>query len=343
MLSPLTVTGPPKVAPALPADAALDDAARRGAARLRFAVDPEGRTYLASHFATYPHHVTRGFYLDRAAPHAATVYLQTLSGGLTQDDRVALQISTEGKAVAHVTTQAATKVHSMERGYALQLVDLDIQAKSHLEYIADPTICFPRARLVSRTNLCVAAEASAILGESYIWHDPSGADPMGFDTLVLETAIRRPDGILLALDRSRLSGEPHDLSGNPALLGSYRAFGTLYAIGRRCCDAAPLAAMRAALAELTGVYSGVSHFAGRGRAVYSRSSGRRRGIARRNGPRLAITPRKYAGMVLRAAPKVKITCQGVVAAASSAPGCPRGFSRKLTSHNRKGGQLFSGK
>ena len=258
MLSPLTETGPPKAAPALPADAALDDAARRGAARLRFAVDPEGRTYLASHFATYPHHVTRGFYLDRAGPHAATVYLQTLSGGLTQDDRVALQISTEGKAVAHVSTQAATKVHSMERGYALQLVDLDIQAKSHLEYIADPTICFPRARLVSRTNLCVAAEASAILGESYIWHDPSGADPMGFDTLVLETAIRRPDGILLALDRSRLSGEPHDLSGNPALLGSYRAFGTLYAIGRRCCDAAPLAAMRAALAELTGIYSGVS-------------------------------------------------------------------------------------
>jgi urease accessory protein len=247
-----------KAAPSLSADAALDEAAPHAATRLRFAVDPQGRTYLASHFATYPHHVTRGFYLDRAAPHAATVYLQTLSGGLTQDDRVALQVLTEADAVAHVTTQAATKVHSMERGYALQLVDLDVQAKSHLEYIADPTICFPRSRLVSRTNLCVAAEASAVLGESYIWHDPSGADPTGFESLVLETAIRRPDGCLLALDRSRLTGAPHSLSGNPALLGHYRAFGIVFAIGRSCCDAASAAAMRDALNPMQGVYAGTS-------------------------------------------------------------------------------------
>jgi urease accessory protein len=258
MLSAHPETALPAEAPALPADAGLDQTGHRGAARLRFAVDPEGRTFLASHFATYPHHVTRAFYLDRAGPHAATVYLQTLSGGLTQDDRVALQISTEGDAVAHVTTQAATKVHSMERGYASQVADFDVQANSHLEYIADPTICFPHSRLVSRTNLCVAPEASAILGESYIWHDPSGADPLGFDTLVLETAIRRPGGILLALDRSRLTAAPHSLSGNPALLGPYRAFGIVFAIGRDCSEAASMAALRAALSELSEVYAGVS-------------------------------------------------------------------------------------
>ncbi len=258
MLSPLTDTPPSNVASALSADAVAHAAARSGATRLRFAVDPEGQTYLASHFATYPHHVTRSFYLDRAGPHAATVYLQTLSGGLTQDDRVALQISTEGEAVAHVTTQAATKVHSMERGYALQAVDLDVQAKSHLEYIADPTICFPRSRLFSRTNLRVAAQASAIFGESFIWHDPSGEDAIGFDTLSLETAIERPDGTLMALDRSRLTAAPHNLLGNPAILGPYRAFGIVFAIGRHCCDAAPLAAMRATLTDLSGIYAGTS-------------------------------------------------------------------------------------
>ena len=90
-----------------------DKRSRHGESWLEFAVDAEGRTFLASHFATYPHHLTRVFYLDRAAPQAATVYLQSLSGGLTQDDRVALRISTTGSAIAHVTTQAATKVHSM--------------------------------------------------------------------------------------------------------------------------------------------------------------------------------------------------------------------------------------
>jgi urease accessory protein len=254
MLSRVVETVLPQPAPAL----SLDEAVGHGATRLRFAVDPDGRTYLASHFATYPHHVTRGLYMDRAGPHAATVYLQTLSGGLTQDDRVALQVSTEGAAVAHVTTQAATKVHSMERGYALQLLDLNAKEQSHLEYIADPTICFPRSRLVSRINLCVAAEASAILSESYIWHDPCGTDQMAFDAFVLETAIGRPDGRLLALDRCRLPAAPRDLSSNPALFGPHRALGTLFAIGRSCYEATSIAALRAALAALTGVYAGVS-------------------------------------------------------------------------------------
>ncbi len=225
-------------------------------ASLQFAVDAEGRTYLASQFASYPHHVTRALYLDRAAPHAATVYLQSLSGGLTQDDRVALRISAAGRAIAHVTTQAATKVHSMERGFALQQVTLAALAQSHLEFLADPTICFPHSRLVARTNLCVAAGASAILGESYMWHDPRGADPMAFDSLTVETAIRRPDGRLLALDRSRLTSA-RGLAGNPALLGPYRALGTLFAVGRGG-GAPALTALRTALAAIPGVYAGVS-------------------------------------------------------------------------------------
>ena len=226
--------------------------------RLEFAVDAGGRTYLASHFASYPHHLTRAFYLDRAAPHAATVYLQSLSGGLTQDDRVSLRISTTGGAVAHVTTQAATKVHSMERGFALQQVCLAAQARSHLEFLADPTICFPHSRLVAKTDLCVAAEASAIVGDSYMWHDPRGADPMAFDALNIETTIRRPDGRLLALDRSRLTAG-RGLTGNPALLGPYRALGTLFAVGRGCHEAGALTAVRDALAGLRGVYAGVTH------------------------------------------------------------------------------------
>jgi urease accessory protein len=238
--------------------AATGERGRHGESRLEFAVDAEGRTYLASHFASYPHHLTRAFYLDRAAPQAATVYLQSLSGGLTQDDRVALRISAIGSAVAHVTTQAATKVHSMERGFALQQVRLVASAQSHLEFLADPTICFPHARLVARTDLCVATEASAIIGDSYMWHDPRGADPMAFDALTMETTIRRPDGRLLALDRGHLTSG-HGLGGNPALLGPYRALGTLFAVGRGCGEAAAVAAVRASLADLPGTYAGVTH------------------------------------------------------------------------------------
>ena len=231
---------------------------RRGESRLEFAVDAEGRTYLAAHFAGYPHHLTRAFYLDRAAPHAATVYLQSLSGGLTQDDRVSVRISTKGGAVAHVTTQAATKVHSMKHGYALQQISLEALGRSHLEFLADPTICFPHSRLVAKTDVRVAAGASAIIGDSYIWHNPHGAESVAFDALNIETKICRPDGRLLALDRGHLtSGQ--GIVDNPALLGPYRTLGSLFAVGR--CDgrSAEWAALRTALADLPGVYSGVTH------------------------------------------------------------------------------------
>jgi urease accessory protein len=168
-----------------------------------------------------------------------------------------MRISTTGGAVAHVTTQAATMVHSMERGFALQQVSLAALAHSHLEFLADPTICFPHSRLVAKTDLCVATEASAIVGDSYMWHDPRGADPMAFDALTMETTIRRPDGRLLALDRGRLTSG-HGLAGNPALLGPYRALGTLFAVGRGCSDPAALAAVRTMLAALPGVYVGVT-------------------------------------------------------------------------------------
>jgi urease accessory protein len=234
-----------------------DEGIEPAVTRLQFAVDAEGRTYLAHQFATYPHHLTRPLYLDRAAPQAATVYLQSLSGGLTQSDRVAFVVSARGRAIAHVTTQAATKVHSMEHGFALQQLKLDALEEAHLEYIADPTICFPRSRLVARTDLCVAAGASAIVSDSYLWHDPCGKDAMAFDTLSMETAIRRPDGRLVALDRSCLPS-PQGLSGNPALLGPYRALGTLFAVGRDSEGEAALAAVRTALEPLSGIYPGVS-------------------------------------------------------------------------------------
>ncbi len=83
---------------------------------------------------------------------------------------------------------------------------------------------------------------------------------MAFDSLTVETAIRRPDGRLLALDRSRLTSA-RGLAGNPALLGPYRALGTLFAVG--CGGGAPaLTALRSALAAIPGSLCGRVSVAG---------------------------------------------------------------------------------
>jgi urease accessory protein len=224
---------------------------------LQFAVDAERRTYIKQQRASYPYHLTRPFYLDGASSGAASVYLQSLSGGLVQGDRVRLHLSAGEGSVAHVTTQSATKVHSMERGLAHQRIELEIGDQAHLEYIADPTISFPRARLVAETELCVAEGASAILGDSYLWHDPRGSSELVVDFLSVETRIRRPDGRIVALDRSRLSSA-RGLNDSPALLGPYRAFGSVFAIGRGSDSGEVISSLRTALGALADVYIGVS-------------------------------------------------------------------------------------
>jgi hypothetical protein len=70
-----------------------------------------GRTVLARQRVPYPFHATRTFYLDRARPEIATLYLQSASGGLYRGDSVALSIVADPHAAAHVTTQASTIVH----------------------------------------------------------------------------------------------------------------------------------------------------------------------------------------------------------------------------------------
>jgi urease accessory protein len=71
-----------------------------------------GRTFLMRQFTPYPFHVARPHRLDAARPDLATLYLQSVSGGLDRGDRLGLAVETRPSAAAHMTSQAATVVHA---------------------------------------------------------------------------------------------------------------------------------------------------------------------------------------------------------------------------------------
>ncbi|MGB3022584.1 MAG: urease accessory protein UreD, partial [Methyloceanibacter sp.] len=114
-----------------------------GRLELEFAAAPDGRTYLRRQFASYPFHVCRVQFQDRDIPDLATLYVQSCSGGVYEDDRLKLALAAGENAKAHVSTQAATVVHSMPTGRAEQIVRLDCAHGSYLEYLPDPQILFP--------------------------------------------------------------------------------------------------------------------------------------------------------------------------------------------------------
>ncbi|WP_428031918.1 urease accessory protein UreD [Ancylobacter sp.] len=221
---------PPRMADLRPASPAPAGAAgaRDVAAHLRF-IRGGGRTVLARQHVPYPFHITRPFWLDRALPEMATLYLQSSSGGLYTGDRLTLDIEVGKGAQAHITSQAATVVHRTTDDEARFSTTLRIEADAFLALTNDPFILFPDAHLSSSTQVVLAPGGRAILVDGFATHDPAqGGRPFG--TLRTELSVRDAGGRLLVRDRGGLTGLHFASPASP--LGPYRAMGSLVALGR---------------------------------------------------------------------------------------------------------------
>jgi urease accessory protein len=224
-------------------------------AELEFACDANGATYVHRQRVGYPFHVGRSLKMSGDPPGMPTVYLQSCSGGIFEGDRLWLRITAGEGAAAHVANAASTVVHSMASQAASQQVELHAHAGSFLEYLPDPVILFPRAKLTSGVRVSVHPGATVILGDSVLLHDPKGGDDR-FDWLQSETVIEDAAGKLLARDHFRIEGV--QLSrGLAGITGSWKAQGSLFVVTSAKPPAELVAAMRAALA-LVGVYAGVT-------------------------------------------------------------------------------------
>ncbi len=230
---------------------------RHGKANFRIETDGDGVSYAARQFVQYPFHVTRLFHMDEAWPELATLYLQSVSGGLFAEDDVGLGVEVADGAAFHVTSQSATKVHTMVEGSARQTARLTVEPGGYLEYLFDPVILFPDARLHSSVDLLCAEDSTAIVGDSLLSHNPAGGDTPAFASFATEVAIRRPDGSLLALDRFRID-DPANTFGNPGLDGGCIAQGTVYVVSGVCPPEELAESLRAAVAGKAGVRTGAS-------------------------------------------------------------------------------------
>lgn len=238
---------------ALPAETA---AATRGRAELTFARDLGGRTYLRRQFVSYPYHVCRPLTFGGDPDGMATVYLQSCAGGIFRDDRLQERIVAEAGAAAHVTTQAATIVHSVDRGWAAQEVLIEAGAGSLLEVMPDSFILFPQARFASTVRAQVADTATVILADSFSRHDPAGTGAT-FDWFHGDVAVEDRQGRALARDRFRIAGA--DVAARrPGITGGHATLGTLFVIRRGEGAGALVDALRAATAALGDVYAGAS-------------------------------------------------------------------------------------
>ena len=233
---------------------------------LTFSCDGGGRTYLDRQFASYPFHVCRPHYFPHDAPGMATLYLQSSAGGLYQEDAHDIEIAANDGACAHVTTQASTIVHSMERGGATQRTTIAVGPGCHVEAVPDALILFPDARLTTGLTVRVHELATAIVGESFLMHDPDASDPNtdigSFATYKANTVVEDWDGARVAADRFRISGRDV-LAATPGITGGTRAQGLLMVLQRGKNLPQLIESLRAELTQRDDVLAGVSEMPNR--------------------------------------------------------------------------------
>jgi urease accessory protein len=227
----------------------------RGCAELTFARDTAGRTYIGRQFVNYPYHVCRPLTFAGDPDGMASLYLQSCAGGIFRDDRLREHLVAEQGASAHVTTQAATIVHGMDRGTARQDVLIEAGPGTLLEVMPDPFILFPQARFASAVRVRVHESATVVLTDSFSSHDPTGVGAM-FDWFHADVAIEDLQARVLARDRFRVSGAAVS-ERCPGITGTYASQGSFFVV-RRGGIAGLVDALRAATAEIDDIYSGVS-------------------------------------------------------------------------------------
>jgi urease accessory protein len=165
--------------------------------RLRLGFERRGeRTVLADLESRTPYLAQRVLHCDDALPDMAWLFTITTSGCVLQGDRLALDVTLGPGARAHVTTQSATKIHSMDANFALQTQNFTLGEGAYLEFLPDPLIPHRQARFASDTRITIDPSASMLCSEivqpGRRHHHPD--ECFGVTLLSLATTAVRPGG-----------------------------------------------------------------------------------------------------------------------------------------------------
>jgi urease accessory protein len=190
-----------------------------------------GRTALVTMERQAPLLVQRPLYWDESVPEMACLMIIHSSGSVLQGDRFDVRIDIGSGARAHVTTQAATKVHQMDANYAAQTQEVTVAPGGYLEYLPGLTIPHRHARYVTDTRITIPSDATLLLSETVMpgrkYH--ANGELFAYDVLSSTVHARRPDGTRLFTEK--LLVEPPRRSVRAiGVMGGFDVFGTMYAL-----------------------------------------------------------------------------------------------------------------
>jgi urease accessory protein len=172
--------------------------------------------------------VQRALYCDEGMPRVPYVPIISNAGGILQGDRYVMRFELAPDAFAHVTTQAATKIHEMDANHASQSQEITLAPGAYLEYLPDAVIPFKHSRFLTRTRIVVDPTATLLYSEILMGGRKYYRDGELFLFDLYSSTVRaeRPDGNELFTEKFVIAPGADDV--RPAgVMGEFDVFGNV--------------------------------------------------------------------------------------------------------------------
>lgn len=132
--------------------------------------------------------------------------LLNTSGGITGGDHLEYEVEIGAGGELVVTTQAAERIYRSSGGFGLVANRLAVGAGARLDWLPQETILFDRSALKRSLDVDLAADASAVLVETFIFGRGAMGEIVNHLSLADRWRVRR-DGQLIYADGVSVEGD----------------------------------------------------------------------------------------------------------------------------------------
>ena len=169
------------------------------------------KTVIKEQFSKVPLFTQRALYLEESLPSMAYLYIISPSGGVLQGDRYRIDIKLAQNAIAHITTQGATRLYRMDKNFATQILNISLDSNCYLEYVPDQIIPYRDSRFYQSVNLQVPDDATLIYSETIVPGRMAMGEYFDYDVCYLKTIAKNQSGTLKLVDTALLEPKKNQL------------------------------------------------------------------------------------------------------------------------------------
>ena len=207
-------------------------AGKIGIMELELQLNNNDKTNVTKQFSQVPLQVQRALYPDRMIPEMAYIYIVSPSGGVLQGDRYRTDITLENRAMAHITTQGATRVYSMDTNFATQIFNISVKNGSYLEYIPDQIIPYRNSRYYQEVNLNIHSNSTLVYSEVMTPGRVAMDESFEYDICFLRTKCTDEENKIKIYENSKIVPKIQKIS-ELGILGIYPIVGTVYVLTKK--------------------------------------------------------------------------------------------------------------